>query len=84
LILIYKLNFKSLLSKNTIFYNKKLNIIIYLYINNLTIIDPNKKTINIFIKILKDYFNLKDLDQIKDYLKVKINYNSKNKSIKLY
>ena len=84
MILIYKLNFKSLLSKNTIFYNKKLNIIIYLYINNLVIISPNKKTIINFIKILKDYFNLKDLDQIKDYLKVKINYNSKNKSIKLY
>jgi len=83
-VLIYKLKLKLLLFKNTISYNKKLNIIIYLYINNLVIIGPNKKTIISFIKTLKNYFDLKDLDLIKDYLEVKIDYNSKNRSIKLY
>ena len=71
-VLIYKLKLKLLLFKNTISYNKKLNIIIYLYINNLVIIGPNKKTIISFIKTLKNYFDLKDLDLIKDYLGVKI------------
>ena len=42
-VLIYKLKLKLLLFKNTIFYNKKLNIIIYLYIDNLIIINSNKK-----------------------------------------
>jgi len=72
------------LSKDTISYNKKLNIIIYFYINNLIIINPNKKTINSFIKIFKNYFDLKNLGLIKDYLKIKINYNLKKRSIKLY
>ena len=72
------------MSKDTISYNKKLNIIIYFYINNLIIINPNKKTINSFIKIFKNYFDLKNLGLIKDYLKIKINYNLKKRSIKLY
>ena len=83
-ILIYKLKLKLLLFKNIIFYNKKLNIIIRFCINNLIIISSNKKIINSFIKILKNYFNLKNLNLIKDYSKTEIDYNLKNKFIKLY
>jgi len=83
-VLIYELKFKSLLSENTIFYNKELNIIICLYVDDLAIIGPNKETITSFIKTLKGYFDLKDLGLIKDYLGVEIDYNPKDRSIKLY
>jgi len=83
-VLIYKLKFKLLLSKNTIFYNKELNIIICLYIDDLVIIGPNRETITSFIKTLKGYFDLKDLGLIKDYLGVEVDYNPRKRSIKLY
>jgi hypothetical protein len=37
-----------------------------------------------FITLIKTYFNIKDLGFIKDYLDIKINYDIKNKWIKLY
>jgi hypothetical protein len=37
-----------------------------------------------FITLIKIYFDIKDLGFIKDYLGIKVNYDIKNKRIKLY
>jgi hypothetical protein len=37
-----------------------------------------------FIILIKNYFDIKDLGPIKDYLGIKINYNIKNKRMKLH
>ena len=74
-ILVTKLGFIVLQTENSIFINKSLNIYISLYIDDLAIIGPNKDTISSFIKDLKQYFNIKELGLVKDYLGVEIDYN---------
>ena len=46
-----------------------------IFVNNITIVDFNKVLIKDFIKNLKNYLDLKDLDLIKDYLDIQINLN---------
>jgi hypothetical protein len=82
-VLLNKLGFKTLISENSIFINKELNIIISLYVDNLVIIRPNLNTIKSFIKELKKYFKLKDLGLIKDYLGVEVNYDLNKGVLKL-
>ena len=82
-VLINKLGFISLISENSIFINKELNIIISLYVDDLAIIGPNLNTIKSFIKELKKYFKLKDLGLIKDYLGVEIDYDLNKGTLKL-
>jgi hypothetical protein len=82
-VLITKLGFKSLISENSIFINKELNIIISLYVDDLAIISPSLDTIKSFIKELKKYFKLKDLGLIKDYLGVEIDYDLNKGTLKL-
>lgn len=69
-----ELSFKVLNTKNYIFQNIKLNLLIYIYIDDLAIIRPNLDTINSIISKLKSYLKLKNLGPIKDYLRIKINY----------
>ncbi|CAL3961970.1 unnamed protein product [Diplocarpon coronariae] len=71
-VLIQKLGFTALLADSCILYNKKLNIIICVYIDDLALIGPNINSIKSFIKGLKEYFKLKDLGPIKDYLEAYI------------
>jgi hypothetical protein len=75
-VLINKLGFKILISKSSIFINKSTNIIIYVYINDLVIINFSKEAYNIFIKDIKKYFKIKKLNLIKDYLRIEIDYKS--------
>ena len=82
-VLINKLGFISLITENSIFINKELNIIISLYVDDLAIIGPNLNTIKSFIKELKKYFKLKDLGFIKDYLDIEIDYNLNKGTLKL-
>ncbi|KFY67852.1 hypothetical protein V497_00175, partial [Pseudogymnoascus sp. VKM F-4516 (FW-969)] len=82
-VLVTKLGFCNLMTENSIFINKELNIIISLYVDDLAIIGPNLDTIKAFIKELKNYFKLKDLGIIKDYLGVEISYDIKNGKLKL-
>ncbi|CAL3971484.1 unnamed protein product [Diplocarpon coronariae] len=51
---------------------KELNIIICVYIDDLALIGPNINLIKSFIKGLEEYFKLKDLGPIKDYLEAYI------------
>jgi hypothetical protein len=82
-VLVTKLGFCNLKAENSIFINKELNIIISLYVDDLAIIGPNLDTIKSFIKELKNYFKLKDLGQIKDYLGVEIAYDLNKGRLKL-
>ena len=68
------MGFIILKTKNCIFINKELNIILYIYINDLAIIGPNKNIINTFINNIKKYFKVKNLGLIKDYLEINIKY----------
>ena len=77
-----KLGFKVLNIDSNIFINKELDIIICLYIDDLVIIGPKLNTIKAFIKNLKQFFKLKELGLIKDYLEIKVEY--KEHSLKLY
>ena len=77
-----KLGFKVLNTDSNIFINKELDIIIYLYIDDLAIIGPKLDTIKAFIKNLKQFFKLKELGLIKDYLGIEVEY--KEHSLKLY
>ncbi|CAL3964919.1 unnamed protein product [Diplocarpon coronariae] len=83
-VLIQKLGFTALLADSCILYNKKLNIIICVYIDDLALIGPNINSIKSFIKGLEEYFKLKDLGPIKDYLSINIKYNQEKGYIKLY
>ncbi|CAL3962787.1 unnamed protein product [Diplocarpon coronariae] len=74
-VLIQKLGFTALLADSCILYNKKLNIIICVYVDDLALIGPNINLIKSFIKGLEEYFKLKDLGPIKDYLGINIEYN---------
>ena len=51
--------------------------------NNLAIISLKIEKISLFIKELKNYFNIKELNFIKNYLNIKINYNMKESYLKL-
>jgi len=51
--------------------------------NNLIIINLKIEEIFLFIKELKNYFNIKELNFIKDYLDIEINYNIKKSYLKL-
>ena len=78
-----KIGFIVLNSDNCIFINKNIGVIICLYIDNLAIIAPNSSTINRFISSIKEYFTIKDLGPIKDYLGIDIDLNSDKGYIKL-
>ena len=82
-ILVTKLGFTSLISENSIFINRELNIIISLYVDDLAIIGPSLNTIKPFIKELTKYFKLKDLGPIRDYLGVEVNYDLSKGILKL-
>jgi hypothetical protein len=82
-ILINKLSFISLKLEPCIFINKSLNIIICLYIDDLVIVCPSLSTINTFISNIKEYFGIKVLGPIKDYLGIEIDYNLKKSTMKL-
>jgi hypothetical protein len=57
---------------------------ICLYVDDLAIIGPKLDTIKAFVKDLKQFFKLKELGLIKDYLGIKINYNLEKQTLKLY
>ena len=78
-----KIGFIVLNSDNCIFINKNIGVIICLYIDDLAIIAPNSSTINRFISSIKEYFTIKDLGPIKDYLGIDIDLNSDKGYIKL-
>jgi hypothetical protein len=73
-----ELGFTSLKSETCIFINKKTNIIICLYVNDLAIIGPNKEIIQQFIKDISKSFKIKDLGLIKDYLGIDIDFKPSN------
>jgi hypothetical protein len=61
-----------LITKEYIFINKDKNIILYIYINDIAIISPDKNNIKEFINNIKSHLDLKDLGPIKDYLGIQI------------
>ena len=82
-ILVNKLGFIALESDNCIFINKKTNIIICIYVDDLAIIAPSLNIINTFIIQIKKYFDIKDLGLIKDYLGIDIDLNLEQGYLKL-
>jgi hypothetical protein len=74
-ILVNKLGFRALRQEPCIFINKAKDLIICVYVDDLTIISPNINLINSFIAKIKEYFNIKELGLIKDYLGIDIDYN---------
>jgi len=82
-ILINKLGFTPLKSEPCIFINKSLNIIICLYVDDLAIVCPNIAIINTFINNIKEYFDIKVLGPIKDYLGIEIDYDLEAGTMKL-
>src|SRR5271168_5110705 len=81
--LINKLGFIVLQSENCIYINKKLNIIICLYVDDLAIIAPSEIIIKTFISQIKKYFIIKDLGLITDYLGINIDLNLNKGYLKL-
>ena len=67
-----KLGFRTLKAKSCILINNTLKIIICVYVDDLAIVRPNKEDIDLFIKSIKKYFNIKELGLIKDYLRIEI------------
>lgn len=82
-ILIEKFGFKPILSESYVLINKELQIIIYIYVDDLAIISPNIDNIKSFISNLKRYFKLKDLGPITDYLGINIDYDINKGIMKL-
>ena len=82
-ILVDKLGFTVLYSESCIYINRKLNIIICLYVDDLAIVAPSLEIISTFISQIKKYFNIKDLGLIKDYLGIDIDLNLDKGYIKL-
>jgi hypothetical protein len=82
-VLVNKLGFTVLNSESCIYINKKSNIIICIYVDDLAIIAPSLDTINTFISQIKKYFTIKDLGLIKDYLGIDIDLNLDKGYIKL-
>ena len=80
--ILIKLEFKPLESEANIYINNKRNIIISIYVDDLAIISPKTEEISLFIKELKNHFNIKELGFIKDYLGVEIDYNMKEGHLK--
>ena len=78
-----ELGFTALYSDSCIYINKKSNIIICIYVDDLAIVVPSLDIINTFISQIKKYFNIKDLGLIKDYLGIDINLNLDKGYIKL-
>jgi hypothetical protein len=74
--ILLKLGFKILDSELCIFVNKSKNIIICLYVDDLAVLAPNIKVFNEFAKNIEKYFKIKNLKEIKDYLKVNIKQTS--------
>jgi hypothetical protein len=83
-VLINKLGFRYFSFENNVFVNDKIGVIIIVYIDDLAIIGLNKEMIKRFIILIKIYFDIKDLGPIKDYLGIEVNYDIKNKRMKLY
>jgi len=71
-ILVTELGYTSLKSESCIFINKSTNIIICIYVDDLAITGPNKDVIDLFIKDLKRFFNIKELGLISDYLGIEV------------
>jgi len=80
--ILIKLKFKLLKFEANIYINNKKNIIISIYVDDLAIISSKIEEIFLFIKKLKNYFNIKELNFIKDYLDIKIDYNIKENYLK--
>ncbi len=74
-ILVNKLGFRALRQEPYIFINKAKDLIICVYVDDLAIISPNINLINSFIAKIKEYFNIKELGLIKDYLGIDVDYN---------
>jgi hypothetical protein len=53
-------------------------------VDDIAVISPNQEAINSFINSIKNYFKIKELGLIKDYLRVEINYRPKNNYLKFY
>jgi hypothetical protein len=83
-VLINKLGFRCLSSENSVFINDKTGIIITVYVDDLAIVGPNEEVIKEFITLIKTYFDIKNLGPIKDYLGIEVNYDIKNKRMKLH
>jgi hypothetical protein len=81
--LVNELGFIVLQSESCIYINKKFNIIICLYVDDLAIIAPDINIINTFINQIKKYFNIKDLGPITDYLGIDVDLNLKQGYLKL-
>jgi hypothetical protein len=62
---------------------KAKDLIICIYVDDLAIISPNINLINSFIAKIKEYFNIKELGSIKDYLGKDIDYNLDKSIMKL-
>ena len=71
-VLTTKLGFRTLKAESCILINNTLKIIICVYVDDLAIVRPNKEDIDLFIKSIKKYFNIKELGLIKDYLGIEI------------
>jgi hypothetical protein len=69
-----QIGFEMLKIENYIFINKLLNIILCVYINNITIINFNNTIINESINKIKKHFNIKNLSLIKNYLSIFISF----------
>jgi hypothetical protein len=73
-VLINKLNFESLLAEGNIFINRSTSIILCVYVDDIAVIGPSQEAINSIINSIKNYFNIKELGLIKNYLGVEIDY----------
>ncbi|CAM6004312.1 unnamed protein product, partial [Sphagnum balticum] len=67
-VLVKKLGFRALKQEPCIFINKAKDLIICVYVDDLAVISPDINIINSFITKIKEYFNIKELGLIKDYL----------------
>jgi hypothetical protein len=82
-ILVNKLGFRALKQEPCIFINKAKDLIICVYVDDLAIISPDINLINSFITKIKEYFNIKELGLIKDYLGIDVDYNLEKGIMKL-
>jgi hypothetical protein len=77
------MGFIMLKTKNCIFVNKELNIILCIYVDDLAVIGPNENVIKTFINNIEKHFKVKNLGPIKDYLGIDVYYNPKDNYMKL-
>ena len=78
-----KLGFNTLASENCIYINKKDNILICIYVDDLAIIAPSLNIIDRLITQIKESFTIKDLGIITDYLGIDIDFNLDKSYLKL-